>query len=112
MGYIDASGRWVISSRFEYYFFDDFSEGLVAFRKQFDKWGYMDAKGKVVIPPRFDWAGSFSGGMASVIFDGKCAHVDNTGRVTDQSQTILPRHRFETDSRGTYRHNPHSPLCP
>jgi hypothetical protein len=112
MGYIDTKGRWVISSRFEYYFFDDFSEGFVPFRKQSAKWGYMDKTGKVVIHPRFDWAGNFSKGIAPVILDGKCAHIDKTGTVTDQSQEILERHsRFEPDNRGTYHRNPHPSLC-
>src|ERR1700687_4967995 len=55
MGYIDAIGHWVIQSRFEYYFFDDFSEGVVPFRKQSSKWGYMDRIGKIVIRQRFNW---------------------------------------------------------
>ena len=101
MGYIDTTGRWVISSRFEYYFFDDFSEGLVPFRKVFDKWGYMDKTGKIAIRPRFDWAGSFSKGIAPVILGGKCAHIDKTGTVKDQSEKILERRRFEPDSHGT-----------
>lgn len=112
MGYIDTTGRWVISSRFEYYFFDDFSEGLVPFRKVFDKWGYMDKTGKIAIRPRFDWAGSFSKDIAPVILGGKCAHIDKSGVVTDQSEKILERQRFEPDSHGTYRRNPHPSLCP
>ncbi len=102
MGYIDRTGHWVIHSRFEYYFFDDFSEGLVPFRKQFGKWGYMDKTGKIAIRPEFDWAGNFSGGIAPVLLNGKCAHVDKTGKVVDQSQTILPRRKYEQDRHGTY----------
>ena len=111
MGYINATGHWVIHSRFEYYFFDDFSAGLVPFRKQSSKWGYMDRMGKIVIRPRFDWAGNFSGDIAPALLDGKCAHVDKTGRVTDQSRTILPRRRDDQDSRGTYLFKPHPPPC-
>jgi hypothetical protein len=111
MGYVDTKGHWVISSRFEYFFFDDFSEGLVPFRKQFDKWGYMDKTGKTVIHTRFDWAGSFSKGIAPVILDGKCAHIDRTGGVMDQSEKILERQRFATDSHGTYLSKPHPALC-
>lgn len=111
MGYIDARGHWVIHSRFEYYFFDDFSEGLVPFRKQSGKWGYMDRTGKIVIRPRFDWAGNFSGGGALALLEGKCTRVDKTGGITDQSQTILPRQKSEQDSHGTYRFKPHAPPC-
>jgi hypothetical protein len=111
MGYIDATGRWVIHSRFQYYFFDDFSEGLVPFRKQFGKWGYMDRTGKIAIRPQFDWAGSFSAGIAPALLDGRCAHLDKTGRVTDQSQAILPPQKNEEDGHGTYRFKPHVPPC-
>jgi hypothetical protein len=111
MGYINAAGHWVIHSRFEYYFFDDFSEGLVPFRKQSSKWGYMDRMGKIVIRPRFDWAGNFSGGIAPALLDGKCAHVDKTGKVIDQSLTILPHQKNEQDSHGAYRFKPHAPPC-
>jgi len=111
MGYIDRAGHWVIHSRFEYYFFDDFSDGLVPFRKQFSKWGYMDRTGKIVIRPRFNWAGNFSGGIAPVLLGSKCAHVDKTGKVTDQSQAILPRQKYEQDRHGTYQFKPQSPPC-
>jgi hypothetical protein len=34
MGDVDEKGRWVIESRLKYYFYYDFSEGLVSFRQQ------------------------------------------------------------------------------
>jgi hypothetical protein len=111
MGYINATGHWVIHSRFEYYFFDDFSEGLVPFRKQSSKWGYMNTMGKIVIRPQFDWAGNFSGGVAPALLDSKCAHIDKTGRVIDQSQTTLPHQKGELDSHGTYQYKSHAPPC-
>jgi hypothetical protein len=111
MGYINATGLWVIHSRFEYYFFEDFSEGLAPFRKQSSNWGYIDKKGKIAIRPRFDWAGSFSGGVAPVLLDSKCAHIDKTGNVVDQSQTILPRRKHEQDDHGTYQYKPDAPPC-
>jgi hypothetical protein len=112
MGYINASGHWVVHSRFEYYFFDDFSEGVVPFRKQSSRWGYMDKRGKIVVSPRYDWAGNFSEGIAPVLLDGKCAHIDRTGRLLDQSQTILPRQRGNQDRHGTYLYKPRISLCP
>jgi len=117
MGYIDKTGRWVIHSRFEYYFFDDFSDGLVPFRKQSSKWGFMDRTGKIVIQPRFDWAGSFSENVAPVLLDSKCADVDKAGKVLDQSQTVLPHDKWKQDRHdwhdrhGTYLFKPHSPPC-
>jgi len=111
MGYIDQTGRWVFHSRFEYYFFDDFSEGLVPFRQQFGKWGYMDRNGKIAIRPGFDWAGSFSQGLAVVVVDERCGHIDESGKIVDQSQTVLPRQKYEQDRHGTYRFRLHSPPC-
>jgi hypothetical protein len=111
MGYIDKTGRWVIHSWFKYYFFDDFTDGLVPFRQQSSKWGYMDTTGKIAIRPRFDWAGDFSRGIAAVLLDGKCAHIDKSGKITDQSQTILSDHKSEQDRHGTYLFKPHSPPC-
>lgn len=111
MGYIDTRGHWVIHSRFEYYFFDDFSDGFVAFRRQSSKWGYMDRAGKIAIRPQFDWAGSFSSGVAPVLLDSKCAHVDKTGKIMDQSETVLPRRSGEQDSHGTFLVEPRHHAC-
>ena len=60
MGYIDKGGRWVIASKYWYFFYENFSEGAVPFRKNFGKWGYMNQRGKVFIRPQFDWTGIFS----------------------------------------------------
>jgi hypothetical protein len=111
MGYIDRTGHWIIHSRFKYYFFENFSDGLVPFRQQSSKWGYMDRTGKIAIRPRFDWAGNFREGIAAVLFDGRCAHVDKTGKITDQSQTVLQRQKYEQDCHGTYLFKPHLPPC-
>ena len=51
MGYIDQKGQWVIQSRFEYYFYYDFSEGLVPFRQQSNEWGYMDSRENSCVRP-------------------------------------------------------------
>ena len=64
MGYIDKGGRWVIASKYWYFFYENFSEGAVPFRKNFGKWGYMNQRGKVFIRPQFDWAGNFLHGLA------------------------------------------------
>ena len=111
MGYIDKRGHWLIASRFEYYFFYDFSDGLVPFRKLSSKWGYMDRSGKIAIEPRFDWAGSFTGSAAPVLLESKCARIDRSGKISDQSQTVLLHQKYERDSHGPYLFKPHSPPC-
>ena len=70
-----------------------------------------DRTGKIVIQPRFDWAGSFSENVAPVLLDAKCAHVDKSGKVLDQSQTVLPHDKWKQDRHGTYLFKPHSPPC-
>jgi hypothetical protein len=112
MGYIDGTGHWVIHSRYEYYFYDDFSEGLAPFRRQSSKWGYIDLSGKVAVRPRFDWAGDFYNGIAPVLLDSKCAQIDKTGKITDQSAATLPRRKFEQDRHGTFQRKPDAAPCP
>ena len=111
MGYIDKKGQWVILSRFKYYFYYDFSEGLVPFRQLSHGWGYMDRTGRIAVRPRFQWAGAFSNGVAPVLSDNKCGHIDKTGRITDRSQSELPHRKFEQDRRGTFRYKPNVPPC-
>jgi hypothetical protein len=111
MGYIDQKGHWVIQSRLKYYFYYDFSEGLVSFRQQSKGWGYIDPRGRVTVPPRFQWAGSFANGIAPVLLDDKCAHIDKTGKMTDQAQSALPHRRGEQDHNGRFSHKPEMPPC-
>jgi hypothetical protein len=111
MGYIDQKGHWVIHSRFTYYFYYDFSEDLVSFRQLSKGWGYMDPKGKIAIGPRFQWAGSFANGIAPVLLDNRCAHIDKTGHVIDKGQSPLPRHEGKQDRNGTFPYKPRTPPC-
>ena len=111
MGYIDEKGRWVIQSRLKYYFYYDFSEGLVSFRQQSKGWGYMDRKGQIIVRPRFQWAGTFAHGAAPVLLDNKCAHIDKTGKITDQAQSALPHRKSEQDRNGRFLDKPKVPPC-
>ena len=89
IGFIDRTGEWVIRSKFKYFFYDDFSSGLVPFRKNLGKWGYMDKAGTIVLNPRFDWAGRFTvNGFAPVVVNGKCAHIDRLGRVVGPTEPL------------------------
>lgn len=111
MGYIDVNGHWVIQSRYEYFFYDDFAEGVVPFRQRSNKWGYMNTTGRIVMPPRFQWAGSFSSGVGPVLLDNKCAHVDKSGNITDQSQSVLARRKHEQDKSGNFTGKPSPRPC-
>jgi hypothetical protein len=118
MGYIDKTGRWVIHSRFKYYFFEDFSSGLIPFRKNGGKWGYMDRTGKITIRPQFDWAGRFSGEEAPVLLNDRCARIDKIGKFVDTPESgdssgtaAVPRAEQRTH-HGLYQYKPPVAPCP
>ncbi len=79
-GYINRFGDFAIKP--QYHHAEDFSEGLAAvsqggwWHSQTDEWvdvkfGYVDTTGKTIIPVIFDYAGSFCGGLAPVVFHGR-----------------------------------------
>jgi hypothetical protein len=80
-GYIDKTGKLVIS-RPGTYGLSPFSEGLAAFyEKAGEPCGYMDKEGKVVIAPAFDRALPFSEGMAAVAQGGKWGYINAKGVI-------------------------------
>lgn len=89
-GYIDKTGKMVITPKFNYA--DDFSEGMAIIRVGNDETGsfaYIDTSGKTVIKPKFKGAGIFSEGVA-IADDGK-------GKgVIDKSGKYLFRLKFQT----------------
>jgi len=111
-GYIDRSGRVVISPRFQ--FAQIFSEGLARVVDN-DRSGYIDQTGRVVIAPQFHKAYKFSDGLARVCAPPgnlsllfrlfrlvgwedhnayPCGYIDRTGKqVIDY--LYLPSHGFE-----------------
>jgi len=75
-GYIDKTGKTIISPRFEEV--SNFSEGLAAV-KTGGKWGYIDKTGKTIISPRFEEGSDFSEGLAAVNTAGKWGYIDKAG---------------------------------
>jgi hypothetical protein len=76
-GYIDTSGEFAISPRFDssqndYVF--PFSDGVARILVR-GSYGYIDRTGAAVIPPKFLQGFDFREGMASVVTDGPCAFV-------------------------------------
>jgi hypothetical protein len=71
----------------------------------------MDTKGKIIIRPHFQWAGTFVGGIAPVLLDNRCGHIDKNGQVVNQGQSVLPRRKGEQGHNGTFLYMPGTPPC-
>ena len=72
-GFIDKSGVWVISSKYEEAYY--FSEGLAAV-KYFGNWGYIDRAGNWAIQPEFRDAKPFKEGLACVMINNSWGYID------------------------------------
>ena len=79
-GYIDKTGKEVISTKYDNA--SHFGEGLAAVKKN-GKWGYIDKTGKEVISTsvKYDYAHNFSEGLAAIEKNGKWGYIDKTGKV-------------------------------
>lgn len=116
-GYIDRSGEFVISPRFDtspdgYVY--SFSDGLALIQAG-KKYGYIDRTGEFVIQPRFLFGTDFHEGMARVVAEGPCAYYgegpcpdfrrlgENGGRTIppckftfiDKSGSIITAERYD-----------------
>jgi hypothetical protein len=89
VGFVDKSGVWVISPKFDSA--SDFAEGLalVTMGSGYDaKVGYIDSTGNFAIAPLYDFGQSFEGGKAWVgmgdLRDGwrdtRWGYIDKNGR--------------------------------
>src|SRR5215211_4649 len=75
-GYIDRTGEFVISPRFDTYpkgYVRSFSDGL-AMIEVGKKYGYIDRSGEFVIQPKFLHGTGFQEGMARVVVEGPCGN--------------------------------------
>lgn len=77
-GYIDSTGKIIIKPQF--YWAEEFSEGLADFENEDGRHGYVDETGKIVIEPIFDRTSKFSEGLAAVAIDLQWGFIDRTGK--------------------------------
>jgi len=77
-GYIDSAGTITIKPQF--FWAEEFSEGLAAFENEDGKHGYIDETGKIVIEPKFDNWTNFSEGLAAVSVGFEWGYIDKTGK--------------------------------
>ena len=84
-GYIDTNGKVVIKPQF--YWAEEFSEGLAAFENDEGLYGYIDETGKVVIEPILERWSPFSEGLAAAaIKNMEWGYVDKTGKWVIEPQ--------------------------
>jgi hypothetical protein len=77
-GYIDQSGKTVISPHFDLP--GGFSDGLAAVMID-KKWGYINRTGAFVVKPQFSTAKPFHNGLAQVFYkDGRNGYIDRNGK--------------------------------
>lgn len=77
-GFIDSTGKVIISPRFQQ--ISDFSEGLAAVRFE-EKWGYIDRTGEFIIKNNFESAYPFADGLARVQINGKLGFINKGGNL-------------------------------
>ena len=49
-------------------------------------YGYANKAGKIIIKPKFEWAGPFSGGVATIQLNGKYGFIDDSGKILANPQ--------------------------
>lgn len=77
-GYMDRSGRTIITPQFDDE--GDFFEGVATVQKD-GVWGYIDETGRPVIPFRFESAGDFGEGLAPVQLHRRWGFIDRSGKL-------------------------------
>ncbi|MBV9211753.1 MAG: WG repeat-containing protein, partial [Acidobacteria bacterium] len=75
-GFINRTGKFVISPRFEDIPGSEFSEGMAAVKAD-GRYGYIDHTGQFIIAPKFVFAADFQDGMARVILEGNCSYFED-----------------------------------
>ena len=79
-GYIDTTGRLVISARYREAHV--FSGGLALVREETERYGFIGKDGRWVIPPSFfEEARSFSDGRALIKLNGFYGYIDRQGNL-------------------------------
>jgi hypothetical protein len=76
-GYVDDTGRFIISPRFKSSLSNtvfDFSDGLAAIEVD-GQYGYIDHTGNFVIAPQFVAGSYFNDGIARVVVEGSCRYA-------------------------------------
>jgi hypothetical protein len=85
LGYVDRTGKLIITLPKDCDFHEAFSHGRAAVRSA-KGWGYIDRKGTFVITPQFQMAASFLEGLAAIKVNDKWGYIDVKGNVIVQPE--------------------------
>lgn len=89
-GYIERTGKYVITPKEDLCSSREYSEGLVpALSTEGDTeylYGYLDKTSKFIIPAQYKSAKPFSDGLAAVRMEKKWGFIDKTGKMVIQPQ--------------------------
>ena len=83
-GFIDASGKIIVTPQFDWV--DFFDEGFARVMIN-GKYGFVDSTGKIVIEPQFDYVNCFHDGLASIKLNGNYYFIDKTGKIVFDIQS-------------------------
>ena len=99
-GYIDSSGRVVIS--FQYDRTEEFRNGFAPICLRGDSWGFVDKTGKEVIPCKYDEVHHFFDGRAFICEKGNTlfGYIDEKGK-----KVVSCLHNLLWDGCGLYSHH-------
>jgi len=88
-GFIDSTGKWVVTPQFEgaMNFADGLAPVIVGGRT-----GYVDKEGKFVVNPQYDSGDEFYDGLASFASGGKSGFIDTKGRVVADAKFLGAGH--------------------
>lgn len=96
-GYIDKTGKFVISPRFESFPNDyvyPFSDNLAMIEVK-DKYGYINRTGEFVIKPNFLQGTEFKEGFARVVVEGPCLYVGDDPCVAFNARVVPEESKVE-----------------
>jgi hypothetical protein len=109
IGYIDQTGKIVISPQFDVGFLNQgtlnvvrFSDGLAVVNVK-GKWGYIDKTGALVVKPDYVDAWPFSEGRAEVrTADGRSGYINKAGKLIVTPISSLGGNPFSDGLAGVY----------
>ena len=100
IGYVDTTGKLVISPQFESEKYG-FHDGM-AVVEQGSKYGWIDKKGNFVIEPEYDDVGLFHEGFAWVRVGEKIGFVDKQGNLLTPAKWDMATDFFEKGFESCY----------